>query len=126
MTAGAQIAGDGETWSKMGTWGKVLVRQRPVAAGQPSDVAKRKVARLEAHVRNTEGKPATLKDVREREYDEAVGGMRNPVAAVAKVPGLRNAGKTVKEAIDQHLLRHPRPSRGHAPVRRAGQRHGGR
>ena len=87
----------GGVWSRRGVWGNALVRDRGGDVDAVPD--RRKAARPVTHLKVSHGNQVTLKATREQENWEAVGGMRNPALAVARVPGLRDAGRRVRRCL---------------------------
>ena len=59
------------------------------------------------HVRGGTQDPNTKKATRDRENNEAIGGMRNPARSVAKIAGLRSAGLRVRSLIENFCVDHP-------------------
>ena len=58
-------------------------------------------------MRNQPAKVVTVKAKKEFENAAAIGGMRNPAAAVGLAPGLRAAGIKVPRAIEDFCAAHP-------------------
>ena len=95
----------GGVWSRRGVWGNALVRDRGGDVDAVPD--RRKAARLVTHLKVSHGNQVTLNATREQENWEAVGGLRNPALAVARVPGLRDAGRRVRASLEEYLDMHP-------------------
>ena len=104
---GISSQGEGGAWARQGAWGNQLVRRLPGATDGTDGNGRKKVAKLEAHVRIEQPGKTNKKLEREAENHVAIGGMRNPALAVGKVPGLRHAGKIVRESLELYMRMHP-------------------
>jgi len=88
---------------RVGFWGNALVRAGEVVG---TDAAVRREPRLEPLQRSDHRSQGTVKERREFENSQALGGMRNPSRAVSRLPGLRHAGRKVRVAIEAYLRDH--------------------
>ena len=52
-------------------------------------------------------RPPSAKEIREAENAEALGGMKNPAAAVRKLPGLSSLGVHLRYVLEGFIDKHP-------------------
>ena len=102
------------TWARVGRWSNCIVRSGFEAnrargkVGQQSgdqdcDDRRWKYPRLSLHQWSDQRPSGSRQETRERENEDSIGGMRNPVHAVGKVPGLRRAGLIARRCIEEFL-----------------------
>jgi len=97
-------ASDRAEFARVGAHKNVLVRTTLLKRKKPERTAREATDAIAFHDRL---RPAPLLSQKEADEREAVGGMRHPARAVARLPLAVQVGRKIRQALEEHLSANP-------------------